>query len=278
MQFDLLQEARFKADESQLFDVESYDENNLAQNLLEFPAVETSILPGNSKPHPDPILPDHAGSTMDFAESSAHSALRRSPSRRSSNSTTLQGFSSIMNMAFRSTSPAKNAFVATWEALFAGCTRKNIVKAFLWSVAITGMHYTGIFALEIPNGYCTLNYFLVFLSGMISWCVCVVGCILMPQMETHLTRQFLFSSVATLGVAAMHFTGMSAATFWSASPPSEAKGYPPALAIAIVSIAITTCIAANGLLAHAATVSRNKLAEIVWTRRKLWRTIAEREC
>jgi signal transduction histidine kinase len=34
---------------------------------------------------------------------------------------------------------------------------------------------------------------------------------------------------------------------------------------------------ANGLLAHNATVSRNKLAEIVWTRRKLWRTMAQKE-
>lgn len=34
---------------------------------------------------------------------------------------------------------------------------------------------------------------------------------------------------------------------------------------------------ANGLLAHSATISRNKLAEIVWTRRKLWRTMAEKE-
>lgn len=70
---------------------------------------------------------------------------------------------------------------------------------------------------------------------------------------------------------------MRAATFYSKSPPTEARGYPPALATAIVSIAIVTCIAANGLLAHAVTVSRNKLAEIVLTRKKLWRTIAQKE-
>lgn len=34
---------------------------------------------------------------------------------------------------------------------------------------------------------------------------------------------------------------------------------------------------ANLLLAHVATVSRNKLAEIVWTRKELWRTIAQKE-
>lgn len=99
----------------------------------------------------------------------------------------------------------------------------------------------------------------------------------MSQMEAFLSQQLLFSIVATTGVAAMHFTGMRAATFTSSEPPSEVRGYPPELAIAIVAIAITTCILANGLLAHAATVSRNKLAEIVWTRRKLWRTIAQKE-
>ena len=70
---------------------------------------------------------------------------------------------------------------------------------------------------------------------------------------------------------------MQAVSFWSHSEQSEDGGYPPELAVAIVSVAITTCMAANGLLAHVATVSRNKLAEIVTTRRKLWRTMAQKE-
>ncbi|KAI4194466.1 MAG: hypothetical protein LQ350_007745 [Teloschistes chrysophthalmus] len=70
---------------------------------------------------------------------------------------------------------------------------------------------------------------------------------------------------------------MAAATFWSTAPPSSKRGYPPALAVAIVSIAITTCMVANFLLAHVATISRNKLAEIFWTRKTLWRAIAQKE-
>ena len=49
------------------------------------------------------------------------------------------------------------------------------------------------------------------------------------------------------------------------------------MAAAIVTIAITTCIAANFLLAHVATISRDKLAEIVLTRKELWKTIAQKE-
>jgi NO-binding membrane sensor protein with MHYT domain len=248
--------------------------NDPARRPATFP--EEALSPGTSTQPPEPTFLGHTDSSTGFTDSSEHSVSRRSSSILGSNSSSY-GLSSIMNIAYRSTSPAKNAFISTGEALYAGCTRKNATKGLFWSLAITSMHYAGLKALSIPMGYCTLNYWLVLLSGMISWCVCVVGCILMPQMESHLGQQFLFSAVASTGVAAMHFTGMRAATFWSKSPPTEARGYPPALATAIVSIAITTCIASNGLLAHAATVSRNKLAEIVWTRRKLWRAIAQKE-
>ena len=72
-------------------------------------------------------------------------------------------------------------------------------------------------------------------------------------------------------------SGMRAVTFWSKAGPSEKRGYPPILAAAIGTIAISTCIAANFLLAHVATLSRNKLAEIVMTKKQLWKTIALKE-
>lgn len=70
---------------------------------------------------------------------------------------------------------------------------------------------------------------------------------------------------------------MRAVTFWTQAPPSDKRGYPSGLAVAVVSIGIVTCVAANFLLAHVATISRNKLAEIVLTRKELWRTIAMKE-
>ncbi|KAL9594423.1 MAG: hypothetical protein Q9219_007039 [cf. Caloplaca sp. 3 TL-2023] len=209
---------------------------------------------------------------------------RRSSSIASSQSSTFTGSShsstglrDILNIAYQTTAPAKNAFVATGERLYAGCTARNLSKGFLWSLAITSMHYVGILALNVPHGYVTFNPALVILSGLISWVVCLVGCILISKIETNFSQQLLFAGVASTGVAAMHFTGMGATTFWSSAPPSQKRGYPGALAVAIVSIAIVTCIVANFLLAHVATVSRNKLAEIVWTRKELWRTIAQKE-
>ncbi|KAF2808470.1 uncharacterized protein BDZ99DRAFT_509712 [Mytilinidion resinicola] len=188
------------------------------------------------------------------------------------------GISNTIGMIYRkSTVPAKNAFLTTADMLYTGSTRRNFGKGFLWSLAITSMHYVGIFALHVPSGYFRFNPWLVFLSALISWTVCTVGCILMEKMETYLPQQILFSVIASVGVAAMHTTGMFATTFYSSSPPSDVRGYPPALANAVVGIAFITCIAANVLLAHSATVSRNKLAEIVSTRKELWKTIALKE-
>lgn len=247
------------------------------------------MLNGSATPGPyKPTVPSPAQDSTEIGEEpihrpslyprrpSEHSISRRSDSLLSFTTGSF-GLGSIMNIAHRSTSPAKNAFKATGEALHAGCTIRNIAKGFLWSIAITSMHYSGIAALRIPGGYFTLHPFLVILSGLISWLVCLVGCVLMSQIETHFTQQFLFAAVACTGVAAMHFTGMRAVTFWSEAPSSTKRGYPSAIPVAVASIAIVTCIAANFLLAHVATLSRNKLAEIVLTRKQLWRTIAQKE-
>ena len=155
---------------------------------------------------------------------------------------------------------SKNPFVAVYEALLAGLSVRNVAKGFFWAIAVTSMHYVGIRGLNVPLGYVSLDPSLVFLSGLICWVVCVVGCILIGEIETNLGQQLLFSAVATCGVAAMHFTGMQAATFYSYAPASSIRGYPPGLATATIAVAISTCIVANLLLAHSATVSRNKLA------------------
>ena len=246
-----------------------------------FGMLSTKHPPQGSHSTTEQISEDHGYEWTESTDTVDRHLSDRSVSRRSSSfagsSSSSHGLSNITNFAIYGAYPAKNVFMATGEALYAGCTFKHIIKGFFWSLAITSMHYVGIAALKIPDGHFTFDPLFVVFSGLISWAVCLVGCILMSQMEIHLGRQFLFSIVATTGVAAMHFTGMQATTFWSYSGPSIERGYPSALAIANGIIAITTCIAANALLAHTATVSRNKLAEIMLTRRKLWRTIAQKE-
>ena len=178
-------------------------------------ATQMSTQPPAQSPNPaiPPPLEESESSTV-YSEFPTHQRRpsEQSISRRSDSfvgsTHSSYGLGNIMNLAYRGTSPAKNAFLATGEALYAGCTRRNILKGFLWSLAITSMHYVGIAALRIPQGDFTLEPLFVILSALLSWVVCLVGCILMSQIETHLTQQFLFAIVACIGVAAMHFTGM----------------------------------------------------------------------
>ncbi|KIY02861.1 uncharacterized protein Z520_01326 [Fonsecaea multimorphosa CBS 102226] len=203
---------------------------------------------------------------------------RRSSTTNHSDSSSL-GLPGFMSFRFSksTTTTTANVILGIGELLYHGATLTNFCKGFIWSLAITTMHYVGLLALEIPRGHVTLQPFLVLLSALCAWLVCTLGCILMPQIEVNLSQQLIFSVVAAAGVAAMHFTGMWATTFWSQASPTAERGYPPDLAVAVTSIAILTCLLANGLLAHSATVARNKLAEIVHTRRKLWAAIAQKE-
>ncbi|KAK3716613.1 hypothetical protein LTR37_006243 [Vermiconidia calcicola] len=222
---------------------------------------------------------EHGVDTASYHSPSSYVASSRRSSSFGTSAASALGLGGIMSIKSHWKNPDTlgNPFVATYRALRAGLKLRNVTKAFFWAIAITSMHYVGVRALRIPHGHVELNPFLVLLSGVICWIVCLVGCILILEIEVHLGQQLLFSAVATSGVAAMHFTGMRAATFYSFEPPSDVRGYPPGLATAIAAVAISTCIAANLLLAHSATVSRNKLAEIVWTRRKLWMAIAQKE-
>jgi len=149
-------------------------------------------------------------STSDRQSSDVSSLRRVSTINTESESSSYGGprFVSIRAIRPRSAT-AKNLFMATALSLWEGLILKNILKGFLWSLAITGMHYVGILALKIPGGQCKLNPLLVLLSALISWAVCTIGTILMSDMELHIGRQILFAVIAAIGVAAMHFTGKS---------------------------------------------------------------------
>ncbi|KAK4164783.1 hypothetical protein QBC43DRAFT_317451 [Cladorrhinum sp. PSN259] len=183
----------------------------------------------------------------------------------------------LKSMADHGTAPRQNAFVATYTGIIGGMSWKAVLMGLVWSLSLTCMHYGGLLAMRIPEGKLTFDPVLVVISAIISWVVCIAGYIYMVNIEPHLSQQVLFSAIAASGIATMHFTGLRATSFWSRLPPVQDAGYPLQLPIAICTVAILTCTLANGLLAHNAIVSRNKLAEIVLTRRKLWRALAQKE-
>lgn len=72
---------------------------------------------------------------------------------------------------------------------------------------------------------------------------------------------------------------MAAATFHTYSPPAPPgeAGYPAYLPVTIVGVAVSVCIVSNLVLAHSAITARNKMAEMILTKRRLWWIMAEKE-
>ena len=70
---------------------------------------------------------------------------------------------------------------------------------------------------------------------------------------------------------------MSAATIYTKAPPSANPGYPAYLPFTIISIAIFVCVVSNAILADSAIAARVRMAEMIFTKRRLWRITAEKE-
>ena len=249
-----------------------------------FPGMEQVISPGFE---PDRTLTAQEETDQDLGSDDDSTARRSSEAGSSERSSSFTGSSSTISqlgmgkfISIRTKRQPQrthsNVLVATTRTLWNGLTLENSAYALLWSLALAGMHYVGIYALEIPYGYVVVNK-LWLASVFIAFIVCGVAQTLFREMETNLAQQVLFSAVAALGIGAMHFTGMAATTFYTVMSPTVKRGYPSGLAAAIVAVAVITCIVANGLLAHSATVSRDKLAEIFHTRKKMWQAIAQKE-
>lgn len=111
------------------------------------------------------------------------------------------------NISSARSAPALNVLLMTANALINGLTFANVVKGFVWSIALTNMHFMGVKAMDIPGGFVSLDPLRVLLCALISWSVCCVGVILMAGMEVNLKQQVVFSIVAATGVAAVHFSG-----------------------------------------------------------------------
>lgn len=252
----------------------------------QYPGIETVLSPTFE---PERSLSTQQEVDPDFGSDDDSTTRRSSENGSSEWSSSFAGSSSTISqlgmgkfISIRTKRPRKgrhahrNALVATAKVLLNGFTLQAVCYSLLWSIALAGMHYMGIYALEIPFGYVVVSRLWI-LSVFIAFVVCGVALTLFREMETHLGQQLCFSAVAALGIGAMHFTGMAATTFYTVASPTVKRGYPSGLAFAIVAVAVVTCIVANGLLAHSATLSRDKLAEIFHTRKKMWQAIAQKE-
>lgn len=152
------------------------------------------------------------------------------------------------------------------------------LRAAVWGMALVLMHYCGMWAMHIPGGHISWNLGIVVLSYVVAFAMCLVACIFMEHMDVHFGRQVAFSTIAAFGCCSMHYTGMAAATFYTSSPPGPPEaGYPQYLHSTIIGIAVCVCVVSNVVLAQNAITARNRMAEMILTKRRLWRIMAEKE-
>jgi hypothetical protein len=130
--------------------------------------VPPRLTPGDEEAHENSVANPTESRTRTSSEFSLYG--------QTTSSSTSLGLGSAMGLIYRrSSKPAKNAFVATANMLYIGCTPRILGKGFIWSLAVTSMHYAGILGLQIPSGYVRFNPGLVFLSAIISWTVWLVA-------------------------------------------------------------------------------------------------------
>ncbi|KAJ6258204.1 Hybrid signal transduction histidine kinase A [Drechslerella dactyloides] len=157
-----------------------------------------------------------------------------------------------------------------------GLDLRVFVVGALMSLSICAMHYVGMKAMQF-DGTVQWNHFIIFLSVVIAYIVSVVALIFFPN-KSDSSSQIAFATVAAIGINLMHWTGMRAATFYTTRlPPWDQGTSSTVLPLSIAFVAIISCLMSYVVLARTITQSRDRLAEMIVTKRKLWKTIAEKE-
>ncbi|EGG10319.1 uncharacterized protein MELLADRAFT_115560 [Melampsora larici-populina 98AG31] len=153
------------------------------------------------------------------------------------------------------------------------------LKALIWGSAIALMHHIGMKAMNIPEGRVIWNPVYIALSCSLVLVVSWLGCITIDQMDFHLSRQLLFATLTSLGAFGFHYVSALGATYLTAAPPdlkTPISGFRDEIPFFITGLAVCTCLLSIGLLAHTASLSRNRLAELIFTKRRLWKVKAQK--
>ncbi|KAF3921564.1 Bacteriophytochrome [Arthrobotrys entomopaga] len=157
-----------------------------------------------------------------------------------------------------------------------GLSPRVFIVGGMMSLSISAMHYIGMKAMYF-DGTIEWNRLLVILSIVEAYIVCVLALVFLPN-ESDSASQIAFATVAAIGINLMHWTGMSAATFTTTRPPPWDQGtIPTVLPLGVAFVAIISCLMSYVVLARTITQSRDRLAEMIVTKRKLWKVIAEKE-
>ncbi|KZP01373.1 hypothetical protein CALVIDRAFT_133551 [Calocera viscosa TUFC12733] len=160
--------------------------------------------------------------------------------------------------------------------LWLSLTGTVVIKGCLMGLTVCAMHYSGMWSMRM-DGWIEWDMRLVACSFLVAWAICIIAIVYMP-MEPNFGEQTAFSILASAGVSAMHYVGMASGTFYTRLPPPHlANSVPPDLPLMILIVGTVTCLLSYAMLAHLVTQSRDRLADMIMTKRTLWKVIAERE-
>ncbi|KAJ3282546.1 hypothetical protein HK104_010840 [Borealophlyctis nickersoniae] len=153
---------------------------------------------------------------------------------------------------------------------------KMMAKSASLASLVCAMHYLGMFAM-LMEGTIVWDAVIIAMSLLVAWFTCSVAFLFMPTEEAPF-MQLAYSVLVGLHVSAVHYIGVMAGTFYTSLPPPYTNGgYPPYLPFSVTVVALMTCFVSYMLVAHKASQSRNRLREMILTKRKLWMLMAQKE-
>ncbi|KAA1119108.1 hypothetical protein PGT21_015358 [Puccinia graminis f. sp. tritici] len=166
-------------------------------------------------------------------------------------------------------------------AVWSGLRFPTLVRATVWATAIALMHYLGIKAIDIPNGRIILSPIHIAFSAALGLVGSTLGCIVM-DLELDLSGQLFCATLLSLSVFAFHYSGIFGMQIISSSQAlyeqrHRAGVQPMDIAIIISVLAVATCLVSIGLLVYTASLSRNRMSELVNTKRQLGQLSIENE-
>ncbi|KAH9912153.1 histidine kinase [Epithele typhae] len=151
------------------------------------------------------------------------------------------------------------------------------LRAAVWAAAIVFMHYCGLWAMEIPEGRVEWNWALVAPAYAVACVLCFVACLAMNHIESEFGQQIVFSTIASIGCSSVHYISVATATFYTRAAPVTDPGYPASIPVAIMAVVGFFSVVSSVLLAHVAITARNRMAEVILTKRRLWQIMAEKD-
>lgn len=150
-----------------------------------------------------------------------------------------------------------------------------MIKAgFLFACAAASMHYTGMMAMHIQDGYLVFSIPWVLVSFVVAWFFGTFSMNVLPR-QIHLPKQIIFAVVAAFGVFCLHYSGMYAATFCGI--PGYSGNLNWRLATSIGVVVSIVCFLSTTAVAHTISLQRDAILDAMKDQKHIRQLELEKE-